>query len=112
MSTVDPATLRQANVFAALGDPTRLALVGRLVRSRPQSIAALTAGTELTRQAVAKHLKVLETAGLVQARKSGREQHYTLQPERLAAAEAYLHSVSRPWDGAPSRLQTFLELGT
>lgn len=98
-----------ASVFAALGDPVRLALVGRLDRAQPRSIAALTAETDLTRQAVAKHLKVLEMAGVVRPQRTGREQHYALRVETLVAVEAYLQRVARKWDEALERLRAHLD---
>ena len=72
-----------APLFAALGDETRLALIGRLSRGRPCSIAQLTSGTKLTRQAVTKHLRVLEGAGVVACMRSGRQSLYALDPTPL-----------------------------
>lgn len=104
MSAVETAAL-----FAALGDPARLHLVERLQGRLPLSITALTDGMGVTRQAVAKHLKVLEKAGLVRARKAGREQHFALCPDRLQAAERYLNEVGHKWDDALQRLAAHLE---
>lgn len=96
-------------VFAALGDPTRLALIGRLGTGRPRSIVQLTGGFELTRQAVTKHLRVLERAGLVENVRVGRESWFALRPEPFAEARAYLDRVSAQWDDALGRLKAFVE---
>ncbi len=98
-----------AVLFAALGDKTRLALIARLGSSQPSSIAQLTAGTRLTRQAVTKHLRVLERAGLVHSTRDGRESHFALDPRPLAEMQLYLDHVSRRWDQALARLKAFVE---
>ena len=64
------------HTFAALGDPTRLAIIARLADGEPRSIAALTAGAPMTRQAMTKHLRVLEDAGLVASERAGREARF------------------------------------
>jgi DNA-binding transcriptional ArsR family regulator len=86
-----------APVFAALGDETRLRLVARLCAGGPQSIARLTAGSEVTRQAVTKHLLVLADAGLVRGVWQGREHHWALEPEQLEVARRYLELMSEQW---------------
>jgi DNA-binding transcriptional ArsR family regulator len=98
-----------APVFAALGDPTRLSLIAKLARGLPCSIATLTEDTALTRQAVTKHLKVLEHARLVRGTREGRESRFVLNPEPLDAARRYLALVSRQWDDALDRLRDFVE---
>src|SRR5688500_1902553 len=98
-----------APVFAALGDRTRLMLVGRLSRSSPQSISRLTAGSRLTRQAITKHLRVLRDAGLVRDVRRGRESLYELRPEPLEEARRALESIARQWDDALARLKAFAE---
>ena len=104
MSTAD----NSAAVFAALGDPTRLMLVGRLRGGEAQSIAALSGGARISRQAMTKHLHVLEGAGLVTHRRVGRESRYALRPEPLLAARSYLDEVSSCWEVALERLQAFV----
>jgi DNA-binding transcriptional ArsR family regulator len=99
----------RAAVFAALGDETRLSVLGRLAAGEPQSIARLTAGTRLTRQAVTKHLRVLEGAGVVRSVRVGRESRFTLEPKPIGEARAYLDLVSRQWDDALARLKAFVE---
>jgi DNA-binding transcriptional ArsR family regulator len=98
-----------AAVFAALGDETRLSLVGKLTGGEPQSIARLTSGTRLTRQAVTKHLRVLEGAGVVRSLRVGRESRFELEPKPLDEVRVYLEQVSRQWDGALARLKSFVE---
>jgi len=98
-----------APVFAALGDETRLRLVARLGAHGPLSIARLTAGTDVTRQAVTKHLRVLEGAGLARGTRQGRERLWALEPEQLQEARRCLDLISRQWDEALGRLKAFVE---
>ncbi|MEA1676617.1 metalloregulator ArsR/SmtB family transcription factor [Nitrospirillum sp. BR 11163] len=103
------AAANPAAVFAALGDPTRLSLLSRLSDGHARSIAALSADTTLTRQAVTKHLHVLQDAGLVASVRVGRESRFAFRPEPVAAARGYLDTVSAQWDDALSRLRAFVE---
>jgi len=96
-------------VFAALGDETRLGLVARLCAGGPMSIARLTEGTKVTRQAIAKHLRVMEDAGLVRVSRLGRESRWELQPRRLDDARRHLDVISQQWDAALERLKRFVE---
>jgi DNA-binding transcriptional ArsR family regulator len=98
-----------APLFAALGDETRLRIVARLCEDGPQSIARLTDGADVTRQAVTKHLRVLEDAGLVTSARDGRESVWTLEPKRLTDARRLLESISRDWDDALARLRALVE---
>ncbi|MFZ5783514.1 MAG: ArsR/SmtB family transcription factor [Pseudomonadota bacterium] len=98
-----------AVVFAALGDRTRLGLLTQLAAGEAQSITRLTAATELTRQAVTKHLRVLESAGIVRSARTGRETRFALDPAPIVSAQAYLEHVSRQWDGALARLKAMVE---
>jgi len=98
-----------AAIFAALGDRTRLSLIHRLSDGHPRSIASLSADTAITRQAVTKHLNVLEEAGLVASSRIGRESRYSFQPETLDEIRAYLDEVSRQWDDTLGRLRSFVE---
>jgi DNA-binding transcriptional ArsR family regulator len=104
-----PPAFNAAPVFAALGDHTRLSLLAKLSSGESQSIARLSVDTDLTRQAVTKHLRVLEEAGLVVMNRSGRESRYAFRPDAIAAARSYLDQVARQWDDALSRLRTFVE---
>jgi DNA-binding transcriptional ArsR family regulator len=98
-----------AVVFAALGDTTRLALVGKLSSGQPASIAELTASSRLTRQAITKHLGVLRRAGMVQSTRAGREQLFTLDPRPMHEMQRYLDRISQQWDQALARLKSFVE---
>jgi DNA-binding transcriptional ArsR family regulator len=104
------AALRtNASIFAALGDETRLGLLAKLTNGEPQSISRLTSGTRLTRQAVTKHLRVLEGAGVVRASRVGRESRFALDPKPIIGAQTYLEHVSRQWDTALARLKALVE---
>jgi DNA-binding transcriptional ArsR family regulator len=98
-----------AAIFAALGDETRLSLIGTLSGGEPQSISRLAQGSQLTRQAITKHLRVLEGAGMVQSIRAGRENLFELRPKPLKDAQAYLERVSGQWDDALGRLKSFVE---
>ena len=98
-----------ASTFAALGDATRLSLLTRLSRGQRCSIAQLTHGSHLTRQAITKHLRVLARAGIVRCRQSGREMLYEFQPQPIVEMHAYLEQVSHQWDQALARLKAFVE---
>ena len=98
-----------APVFAALGDPTRLRMVARLCADGPQSIARLTDGANVTRQAITKHLEALADAGVVRSRKSGRERIWEVDGDRLDDASRYLEQISSQWDRAIERLRAFVE---
>ena len=100
---------KSATVFAALGDETRLRVVTRLCEEGPLSIARLTENTDVTRQAVTKHLQVLESAGLVKGERDGRENVWKLEPRRLAEAQRLLDIISKEWDGTLDRLKAFVE---
>jgi DNA-binding transcriptional ArsR family regulator len=100
---------RSAPLFAALGDETRLRVVARLCREGPLSIARLTDGAAVTRQAITKHLHVLAGAGLVRGARAGRERVWQIEPERLDDARRDLDRISRQWDAALQRLKAFVE---
>ena len=98
-----------ATVFAALGDETRLSVLGRLCNGVPQSISRLTAGTNLSRQAVTKHLRVLANAGVVRSVRVGRESLFALEPQPIEEVRDYLDQVSKQWDDALVRLKSHVE---
>ena len=111
MSGKQTGTRRQtaAPVFAALGDETRLELLARLRKSPRRSISQLTEGTPLTRQAITKHLRVLEKAGIVHGVRTGRESQFEFDPRPIDRAREYLDRVSAEWDEALARLKAFVE---
>jgi DNA-binding transcriptional ArsR family regulator len=98
-----------APVFAALGDATRLQVVARLSSEGPLSIVRLADGFGISRQAVSKHLRVLEDAGLVLGSREGREHLWTLQARRLSDAKGLLDTISSEWDETLERLRVFVE---
>ena len=98
-----------ALLFAALGDKTRSRLISRLCDDGPMSITRLTAGSRVTRQAITKHLRVMEGAGLVRSRRRGRESLWQLEQQRLEDARHYLALISKQWDEALGRLRKFVE---
>jgi len=99
----------RAPVFAALGDETRLQLVAKLAAGEPRSISQLTEGSRLTRQAITKHLRVLEGVGIVRCVRSGRESRFQFDPEPIEEVKEYLNFVSEQWDQALGRLKAFVE---
>ena len=96
-------------VFAALADETRLSLVARLGDGQPRSIAHLTRGSRLTRQAITKHLRVLEKAAIVHSVRAGRESLFELDPAPIDEIRKYLDLVSGQWYQALARLKSFAE---
>jgi DNA-binding transcriptional ArsR family regulator len=100
---------RQAPVFAAFGDTTRLLLVAKLSAGEASSISELTSGSRLTRQAITKHLRVLERAGIVRSSRTGRENRFRLDPKPIDEMKSYLEFVSSQWDQALARLEAFVE---
>jgi len=99
----------QATIFAALGDGTRLALIIRLAGGQPYSISQLTTGSRLTRQAITKHLRVLERAGIVCCAHSGRESRFKFNPQPMIEVKQYLDHISDQWDESLSRLKSLVE---
>lgn len=98
-----------APVFAALGDPTRLRLVALLSASGALSTSQLTATTDISRQAVTKHLEVLASAEVVRDVRTGRERRWQLDPARLDEARAALEEIGQQWEAALARLKAFVE---
>jgi len=105
-----PASLRSAApIFAALGDEMRLRLVAVLCAGGTFSIARLTAGTDVTRQAITKHLHVLAGAGLIRDVKVGRERLWEFEPTRLDEARHSLDLIAQQWDHALTKLKLAIE---
>ncbi len=110
MSTARSRSKNSALLFASLGDETRLRLVARLSTSGPLSINRLTEDSTVTRQAITKHLRVLERAGVVRGAQHGRESVWHLEQRRLEEARRYLDSISRQWDNVLLRLKKLVEI--
>jgi DNA-binding transcriptional ArsR family regulator len=108
-SRVTASRQHRAPIFAALGDETRLSLVAKLCGGQPHSISQLTRGSKLTRQAITKHLRVLERAGIVHSARRGRESRFEFDPESIVGIREYLDFVSQQWDQVLSRLKAFVE---
>ena len=100
---------RGAIVFAALGDATRLRLLERLGARDSLSITQLTIDLPVTRQAVTKHLRVLERAKLVTEEHCGRERKFRVAPAAIGEAQATLQAISQQWDNALGRLKSHVE---
>jgi DNA-binding transcriptional ArsR family regulator len=108
-SALPQGFFRQAPLFAALGDETRLSLIARLCQASGQSITQLAEGTKLTRQAVTKHLQVLERVGLVRSVRKGRETLFEFDATPIETMSQYLDMVSTQWDKKLTDLQSFLD---
>lgn len=100
---------KAAPLFAALGDPVRLALLARLSGDGPLATIELRQNTRVSRQAITKHLQVLENAGLVSSDRVGRDRQWRMQADQLAAARGFLGQISRQWDQRLARLKAFVE---
>lgn len=98
-----------AQLFAALGEPTRLSVVDRLRDGSERSIAAMATDLPISRQALTKHLKTLETVGIASSRRLGRETVYRIDPAGLVAAERWIADVSKQWDRTIDRLKRHVE---
>src|SRR5438105_10247948 len=109
MSAAAPELSDAAPVFAALGDETRLGLVARLSAGEPMSITRLTVGTDVTRQAITRHLEVLSDAGLVRGTRRGRERLWELDRSRLEVARRYIDHIAKWWDEKLTDLKTSVE---
>lgn len=109
MSRVRTRSQKPAPVFAALGCVTRLELISRLSDGGNYSITELTDGLDQTRQAITKHLRVLQDAGIINGRRVGRERRFTIQPGPIKQAGDYLARVSDQWDNSIARLRATVE---
>jgi len=98
-----------APIFAALGDEMRLRLIAALCVGGAMSIAQLTSGTDITRQAITKHLDVLAAAGLVRDVKVGRERLWEFEPAQLDEARRSLEAIAQQWDHALAKLKRAVE---
>ena len=98
-----------APVFAALGDRRRLILLARLAEGGPLSITGLSRGSDVSRQAITKHLDILAEAGLVTDERCGRERLFHLEPTSLDRARRDLAAISARWDDAIDRLRAHVE---
>lgn len=102
------ATDALPGVFHALGDPTRLAIVGALGQG-PASVSVLAAPFEMALPSFMKHLTVLERSGLVRSRKAGRVRTCELVPKALSQAEQWMAEQRALWEARTDRMATFVE---
>jgi len=111
-NTVSVVARRRAHApaFAALGDETRLRLLAKLGSGERFSISELTAGSRLTRQAITKHLRVLERVRIVRCVRAGRESLFEFNPQPVAELRDHLAEVSAQWEAALLRLKAFVEV--
>jgi DNA-binding transcriptional ArsR family regulator len=100
---------QNAPLFAALGDEVRLTLLGKLCDGTLLSITQLSQGSKITRQAITKHLRILQDTGLVRGVRRGRENLFQVQPKPLREASEALNVISQQWDDALARLKSFVE---
>jgi DNA-binding transcriptional ArsR family regulator len=96
-------------VLSALSDPTRREVLRSLSDEGPQTLSGLAAGLPVSRQAVAKHLALLEDAGLVEATGDTRRRSYRITPEPLSDAMEWIVGVGATWDSRLARLKRLLE---
>ena len=96
-------------VFVALADPTRRTILAALATDGPSTVTDLAGKLPITRQAIAKHLRVLADAGFVAGERRGREHIWRLRPQRLRDVHAQLDRISRQWEDALERLRAFVE---
>jgi DNA-binding transcriptional ArsR family regulator len=96
-------------LWSAIGDPTRRRKVDLLLVDGVGTATSLSQRLPVTRQAVAKHLAVLERAGLVRATAAGREKRYRVDEARLGRAVAHLSSVGSAWDARLQRIKRIAE---
>jgi DNA-binding transcriptional ArsR family regulator len=105
---MNAARVSPDQVFKSLADPTRLAILERLLRDGEQSVVALTAGANVSQPAVSKHLSVLKRAGLVSDRRDGRETRYSACPQGLAPVIDWMQHYTAFWGDRFDRLEDLL----
>ena len=96
-------------ILKSLADPTRRALFERLSRHGEQTVSLLTETSGVSQPAVSKHLRILRHAGLVRARHSGRQTHYSAQPRALVPLVNWMSHYSRFWHARFDRLEDLLK---
>ena len=97
------------DLWSAIGDPTRRTLLDLLLEAGPRTATSLAEQLPVTRQAVSKHLAVLDRVGLVHAQPAGRERHFQVDEAQLARAVAQLSAVGDAWDGRLRRIKQLAE---
>jgi ArsR family transcriptional regulator, cadmium/lead-responsive transcriptional repressor len=97
------------DLWAAIGDPTRRRVLDLLLATRAGTATSLSEQLPVTRQAVAKHLGVLDRVGLVRATPAGREKRYRVDEAQLGRAVVQLNAVGRTWDARLRRIKQIAE---
>ena len=105
--TADPG-----EVLAALADPTRRRVLAAVAARGETTATAIAAELPVSRQAVVKHLAVLDRAGLVSGRRQGREMRYAVHPERLAATARWMSGIAAEWEARLARIKRIAESAT
>ncbi len=103
------AVAEEDALWAAVADPTRRRVLEALLEKGEATTTTLAEGLPVTRQAVAKHLIVLDRVGLVAGERRGREVHYAVQPERLDDAADSMARVAAQWDRRLARIKRLAE---
>ena len=96
-------------LWSAIGDPTRRRMLDLLLASGTGTATSLSEQLPVTRQAVAKHLGVLDRVGLVHSTPAGREKHYRVDAAQLRRAVAQLNAVGNTWDARLRRIKQIAE---
>jgi DNA-binding transcriptional ArsR family regulator len=99
------------DVLAALADPTRRRILDLLGAHGPATATVISAQLPVSRQAVVKHLAVLDRAGLVTGRREGREMRYTVQPQQLGVTARWLTKTAAAWDARLAAIKNIAEAG-
>jgi DNA-binding transcriptional ArsR family regulator len=99
------------DVFAALADPTRWRVLTLLAERGDRTATLLARDLPVSRVAVVKHLAVLDRAGMVEARRHGREVRYTVRPDHLDATARWMASIASEWDARLARIKRLAEDG-
>ncbi|MFJ2753541.1 ArsR/SmtB family transcription factor [Streptomyces sp. NPDC087297] len=97
------------DLWSAMGDPTRRRMIDLLLADGQGTATTLSAHLPVTRQAVTKHLAVLDRVGLVRSSPSGREKRYRVDEAQLARAVAQLNAVGEMWDARLRRIKSLAE---
>ncbi|MEU7924228.1 metalloregulator ArsR/SmtB family transcription factor [Micromonospora sp. NPDC049801] len=96
-------------LWSAIGDPIRRSMIDLLLTGGPGTATSLSERLPVTRQAVSKHLTVLDRVGLIHSTPAGRERHYQVDEAQLARAVAQLTAVGATWDARLRRIKRIAE---
>ncbi len=108
MSDMHVANARLSTIFDALSDPTRLAIVERLLADGEQPAGALAEPFAVSKPAISRHLRILEDAGLIEHRVDRQWRRYRVRPESIGEVDRWLEHYRRFWSAAFERLEDVL----